>query len=256
VVRLISSDGTSSQDLEKENTFYVVKTNDGLGTASVKEFRDSRDFLDATKDWFDSSYKNGMKDSRGLYIKTNNKESLYRFGMSDTIALSIPTIPNKEKQLVSNSSIPLPMLGSALIEINLSENSVDWTPEGTPTQDQPTRSWFVEAKGNEVQPTKGQKQRDQQLPPKSFSIVKATLKIDWKKDESEIVATLTIADGGIKPDPDAKKLKSVEELTKQVKDSELRFDLILKQIELTWDKDRKVDVKTPLKVRFVEETAK
>ncbi len=221
----------------------------------VKLFRASSNGLEAVDDWRN---RETQKVTRGLYIKKNGTESLYRFGISDTIELPPATRDNPNK-FVSVKELAIPDFKPSSFEISeLTQKGVDWKLEGSPTPDQLTRSWFVMAKGNEVPPPEPQptQQIAQQPTQKSFKIIKTTLKIDWKKDESKIIATLTISDGGIKPEPDAIKLKSIEELNTQVKDSELTFDLILKRVELKWDNNREVEVKTPLKIRFVKEKAK
>lgn len=178
-------------------------------------------------------------DEKIVHIKSEKQDSFYRFGLSDTMVLSNSNPP---------INLLIPDLKPSKFELmNLSQEGVDWKPEQPQNPEQLQRLWFVDARGTEVPPPNT---LPNPPPPKSFNIKKATLKIEWKKEESKIKASLTIADGGQKLEPEAKNLESVDQLTTAMKDNPLNFDLIMKEVELKWDNNRKVDVKVPLKIKF------
>ena len=216
VIQLIEE--SSAIKLNLDGNDYVIMEEGGLKT-KTKKLSLSGNKL---KEFKSNSWANEDKDKQIFANKT-----LYQLGSSDTIEL-LKTGKNVSGQL------PIRFLKPTSIEISdLKQDTVNWKCE-SPDPNSMQQVWFVEA----------------QLPKMAGSTApqtyakKAVLTLEWQPASSQFVVTLNVESVEL-----TVGLISNEDLTRQVQ-SPLTFNLTLKNVTLVWDNNRKVDVKTSVKIEF------
>ena len=211
VIQLIDYSGAT--ELKADQNDYVITEN--LGAKIFKLSLKGKEL---------ASGKNWAEEDIEKQIFAN--EALYQLGSSNTIEL--PTGNNVSVQL------PIRFLKPTSIEISdLKQDTVNWKCE-SPDPNSMQQVWFVEA----------------QLPKMAGSTApqtyakKAVLTLEWQPASSQFVVTLNVESVEL-----TVGLISNEDLTRQVQ-SPLTFNLTLKNVTLVWDNNRKVDVKTSVKIEF------